>query len=170
MSSVSVLPVARSDADELIAANRASAKLHHPWAHPFTDSAGFDTYFESLDDTRMVGLIARDNSTDLAIGIFTLSEIVRGAFQSAYLGFYGLAGQVGRGLMTEALREALSFAFEELELHRVEANIQPENERSIALVKRAGFRKEGYSRKYLRIDGVWQDHERWAILAEEMIP
>jgi ribosomal-protein-alanine N-acetyltransferase len=62
---------------------------------------------------------------------------------------------------------ALRFAFTELKLHRVEANIQPANKRSLNLAKAAGFRREGFSPRYLKIGGRWRDHERWAILAEE---
>ena len=69
--------------------------------------------------------------------------------------------------MTEALRAVLDYAFDELCLHRVESNVQPGNTRSIALLGRVGFRKEGYSLRYLEIDGIWRDHERWAILADE---
>ena len=69
--------------------------------------------------------------------------------------------------MTEALRLAMRHAFRVLKLHRVEANIQPTNRPSIAVVKRLGFRREGYSRRYLKISGRWRDHERWAILKED---
>ena len=69
--------------------------------------------------------------------------------------------------MTEAVRLLLRHAFARMKLHRVEANIQPGNLASLALVKRAGFIKEGYSRRYLKICGRWRDHERWAILAED---
>ncbi len=71
-----------------------------------------------------------------------------------------------QGLMTEALQQAISFAFSDLGLHRLEANIQPGNSRSIALVKRLEFQKEGFSPRYLKIGGEWRDHERWALLAD----
>jgi ribosomal-protein-alanine N-acetyltransferase len=70
------------------------------------------------------------------------------------------------GLMTEALRAAVAYAFSELGLHRVEANIQPGNTASTALVRRLGFKQEGLSPRYLRINGEWRDHERWALLAD----
>jgi ribosomal-protein-alanine N-acetyltransferase len=76
----------------------------------------------------------------------------------------------GRGLMSEAVSLVVTQAFEELGLHRVEANIQPDNKPSIALVRGLGFRQEGYSPRYLRIAGEWRDHERWAILADEWRP
>jgi ribosomal-protein-alanine N-acetyltransferase len=72
----------------------------------------------------------------------------------------------GTGLMTEALRAAVGYAFNELGLHRLEANIQPGNTASIALVRRLGFRQEGFSPRYLRINGEWRDHERWALLSD----
>jgi ribosomal-protein-alanine N-acetyltransferase len=97
----------------------------------------------------------------------SLSQIFRGGFQNAYLGYYIGAKHAGQGYMTEALRLALRYAFEHLKLHRLEANIQPANVASIALVKRAGFIREGYSRRYLKICGRWRDHERWAMLAED---
>ena len=68
--------------------------------------------------------------------------------------------------MHDGLRLVLRFAFGPLGLHRLEANIQPGNESSVALVRGAGFRLEGYSRRYLKIAGRWRDHERWAILAD----
>jgi ribosomal-protein-alanine N-acetyltransferase len=71
--------------------------------------------------------------------------------------------------MTEALFAVLSVAFNDAKLHRVEANVQPENKPSIALVQRIGFRLEGFSPRYLFLDGAWRDHQRWAITAEELV-
>jgi ribosomal-protein-alanine N-acetyltransferase len=104
------------------------------------------------------------------LGAINLTEIVRGMFQSGYLGYYIGATYAGRGYMTEALQLMLRTAFRALRLHRVEANIQPDNRASIALVERAGFRREGYSRQYVKIARRWRDHERWALLAEEWRP
>ena len=100
-------------------------------------------------------------------GIFTVSQIVRGYFQSAYLGYYANARHAGKGLMTEAMELVLDHAFGPLSLHRLEANIQPGNAPSIALARGAGFRLEGYSPRYLLIGGRWRDHERYAITADE---
>jgi ribosomal-protein-alanine N-acetyltransferase len=69
--------------------------------------------------------------------------------------------------MTEGMRLLFRYAFGDLKLHRLEANIQPENRASIALARRTGFRREGFSPRYLKIGGRWRDHERWAILAED---
>ena len=99
--------------------------------------------------------------------MINLSQIFRKGFQNAYLGYYGMVAFAGRGLMTEAVRLATRYAFDEIGRHRLEANIQPANLASIALAKRIGFRREGFSPRYLRIGGVWCDHERWALLADE---
>jgi [ribosomal protein S5]-alanine N-acetyltransferase len=101
------------------------------------------------------------------IGAINLTGIIRGSFQSGYLGYYTGARYAGQGYMTEALELMLSLAFRQLRLHRVEANIQPGNDASIRLVQRAGFQREGYSRRYLKIGGRWRDHERWALLVDD---
>jgi len=101
------------------------------------------------------------------VGALELSQIARGGFQSAYLGYYVGAPFAGQGYMTEGLALGITHAFRVLRLHRLEANIQPSNRASIALVKRLGFRREGYSRRYLKISGRWRDHERWAILRDD---
>lgn len=111
-------------------------------------------------------LVVRADAPDVLLGALNINEIVRGGFQSAYLGYWLGAGHTGQGLMGEALRIGLAYAFGPLGLHRVEANIQPGNEPSIRLVERAGFVREGYSERYLRIGPAWRDHERWALTLE----
>lgn len=100
-------------------------------------------------------------------GVFILSEIVRGMFQSAYLGYYAEQPHAEQGYMREGMQLVLRHAFSTMKLHRVEANIQPENVASIALAKRSGFRLEGFSPRYLKVAGRWRDHQRWAILIDD---
>jgi [ribosomal protein S5]-alanine N-acetyltransferase len=101
------------------------------------------------------------------VGFANISNIVRGALQSGYLGYGGFASHGSRGLMTEGVGAVIAAAFGELGLHRLEANIQPDNLSSINLARRLGFRREGFSPRYLMVDGGWRDHERWAVLADE---
>jgi ribosomal-protein-alanine N-acetyltransferase len=159
--------VSQDDRGDLIAANLASIGLHEPWVYPCRDDSTFLAYLSRCDGDRCEGFVARKWDTGQIIGVINLNEIVRGSFQNAYLGYYGIAGFEGRGLMTEAVGLVLNSAFGYLGLHRIEANIQPENIRSSALVQRLGFRREGSSRDYLQIGGVWRDHDRWAILRDE---
>lgn len=168
---VRLRPVERRDAAAMIRANIDSRALHTPWVEPFVTQDGFDSWFEQSQglNARKVVLLAEAGGA--MIGVVNLNEIVRGAFLSAYLGYFAFAGPDGRsraggGRMTEAVRQAVAYAFGPVGLHRVEANIQPENLRSIALVRRAGFRREGFSPRYLKIGGDWRDHERWAVLAD----
>jgi ribosomal-protein-alanine N-acetyltransferase len=107
------------------------------------------------------------NSDERIAGAINLSQIFRKAFQNAYLGYSLGAGDTGKGYMTEAVGLILKFAFRDLKLHRIEANVQPENLPSIAVLKRCGFTREGFSRKYLKIAGRWRDHERFAIIRED---
>jgi ribosomal-protein-alanine N-acetyltransferase len=163
-----VIAAARpSDRAELVEANQASRDHHLPWSEPFTDPSGFDVWIARMQTGAHVGLVARDTERGRVVGVVNLSEIVRGVFRCAYLGYNGMAWCAGSGMMTEAVRLAVAYAFGELGLHRLEANIQPDNARSIALVRRLGFRQEGFSPRYLCIGGVWRDHERWALLAGE---
>ena len=101
------------------------------------------------------------------IGQVSLNHIGYGAFQNAAAGYWIDHKHQGQGLMREALGLALDVAFDTIRLHRIEANIIPRNGRSIAMVERLGFRLEGTSKAMLRINGVWEDHQRWAILDDE---
>ena len=100
-------------------------------------------------------------------GQVSLGNIARWPFLSCTVGYWIGAAYVRRGLMREALILALREAFGAMGLHRVEANIVPENEASKALVKSMGFRFEGLAERYLHINGQWRDHERWSLTAEE---
>ncbi len=108
------------------------------------------------------GFVVLRADDDALVGVFNFSEIVRGSFQSAFLGYYAFAPLAGEGYMAEGLSLALGAAFGTLRLHRVEVNVQPGNKRSLAFVRRAGFVREGYSRRYVKIGGRWRDHVRFA--------
>lgn len=170
MQKVSVRPPAPEDADAFIRLTRASVTLHTPWVSPPRKKEAFDRYLESLDGQRKLGfLICRQADGEL-LGLVNANEIVRGAFQSAYLGYWIGAPFARQGYMRAGLAAVIGQCFGPHRLHRLEVGIQPENAASIALVKRLGFRREGYSPKYLHIAGQWRDHERWAILNDRWRP
>ena len=154
------------DRDAFLAAMRASRKLHGRWLSP-ASAETFDRLLRCVDDERYEpGLVCRREDGAIA-GFININEIVRGVFQSGYLGYGGVAAYAGQGYMREGLELVLARAFTELGLHRLEANIQPGNTASIALVRGGGFVREGFSERYLKIGGRWRDHERWAIRVEQ---
>ncbi|MDA5108696.1 GNAT family N-acetyltransferase [Brevibacillus thermoruber] len=111
------------------------------------------------------GVFLREN--DELIGRVNLSNVVRGAWQNATMGYYLDQSLGGRGCMTQAVRQALRFAFAEAGLHRVQAAVMPRNGASIRVLEKTGFRREGLSLRYLQINGVWEDHLIFAITREE---
>ncbi len=111
-------------------------------------------------------LVCRIDTDEIA-GVVNITQVASEPFLSGYLSYYVFAGHERQGFMREGLAAVIRHAFEELVLHRLEANIQPGNEASIALVRSVGFAREGYSPRYLKVHGQWRDHERWAILAPE---
>jgi ribosomal-protein-alanine N-acetyltransferase len=154
-------------ADEFLRAVRRSRELHRGLVSPPRDLDQYRDYVRGLRKaSRESFLVLSDDGGGIA-GVVNVSEIVRGPFRSAYLGYYAFVPLAGRGFMREGLRQTIRHCFSELGLHRLEANVQPDNHRSIELVKSLGFRLEGYSPEYLKICGRWADHERWAILAKE---
>ena len=164
-----------ADTTAFVAAVRASARLHRNWVQAPATPARFGAYLKRFAgpesrraaNATCAGLLACRTIDGAPVGVFNLSEIVRGAFQSAYIGYYALAPHAGQGYMAEGLELTLRFAFRVLRLHRVEINIQPANARSIALVEAAGFTREGFSRRYVKVAGRWRDHVRFAMLAED---
>jgi len=141
--------------------------LHRSWAHPPADHQAFTEYLRRFRSHDNEGYLVCRVEDDAIAGVINVNEIVRGGFQGGYLGYFGFDPYAGQGYMTEGLRLVLRHAFAELGLHRLEANIQPANVASTALVQRAGFRLEGFSPRYLKIAGRWRDHERWAITVED---
>ena len=160
--------ISEADRGTFLRMVRDSRELHRPWAYPPERDDQFDELLSRAAREDVLCLLVRPDEDLAAIaGVFTISQIVRGLFQSAYLGYYAAAGWSGRGYMRAALDQVLERAFGPLGLHRLEANIQPGNAASIALARGAGFRLEGFSPRYLLIGGQWRDHERYAITVEE---
>jgi ribosomal-protein-alanine N-acetyltransferase len=164
-----------ADAEAFLSAAHASRKLHGTWVRAPQSLKAYREYVDRFGtrgrrDPRKathVGILVRNAGDHSLIGVFNFSEIVRGAFQSAYLGYYAFAPHAGSGRMADGLALALQYGFRTLKLHRVEVNVQPRNTRSHALVQKAGFVREGFSRRYLRIGGRWRDHVRYALLVED---
>ena len=159
------------DAGAFLAAVRASRALHGPWTKPPSTKARYDAWVARFAHRGAApthaGYLLFRNEDHALVGVFNFSEIVRGGFQSTYLGYMGFLPYAGQGYMTEGMALALDVAFRKLALHRVEVNIQPTNTRSLALATRIGFTREGFSRRYVKIAGRWRDHERYAMLAED---
>jgi ribosomal-protein-alanine N-acetyltransferase len=136
----------RADRDPFLALARESRELHRPWTYPPERSDQFDELYARSrreDFTCLLACLVEDRRG--IVGVFTISQIVRGAFQSAYLGYYANQRHAGQGLMREAMEQVLDHAFGPLALHRL----------------------EGFSPRYLLIGGQWRDHERFAITADE---
>ncbi len=164
---VSIRTPVRADAAAFLAAVRRSCALHRGWVTPPQTVQEFNAYLRRLSGDAHRGFLVLRRDTGEFVGVINVSNIIRGAFHSAFLGYYAFAKGAGLGFMEEGLLQVVRIAFRRLKLHRLEANIQPGNRKSISLVKRCGFVREGFSRRYLRIGGRWRDHERWAILAED---
>ncbi|GAA2256469.1 GNAT family protein [Streptomyces amakusaensis] len=163
---VTLRPFTADDAEEFTAAARAATAHHRPWLFPPLTAAEYAPYAARLtEDPARSGFLVHERASGRLAGFININNIVAGSFRCGALGYGAFAHAAGRGLMSEALALVLQHAFGPMGLHRLEANIQPGNTASIALVRRAGFRLEGFSPDFLLIDGAWRDHERWAITA-----
>ncbi|MGB3809605.1 MAG: GNAT family protein [Parvibaculum sp.] len=121
---------------------------------------------ETREDRAYPFFIFRETDNAL-VGGCTLSNVNRGVQQFCTLGYWAGAPFAGQGYVTKAVRALIPYVFEELKLHRLQAACMPENERSKAVLRRCGFREEGYARGLLRINGVWRDHVQFAILRDD---
>ena len=110
------------------------------------------------------GLVCCEQESGKVVGVLNLNNIVRSAYMCSTIGYYVFSRYQNKGYMKEGLKKVVRIAFEELGLHRIEANIQPQNVSSKELVKRCGFKFEGIAKELLYIDGKWCDHEKWVII------
>ena len=156
-----------TDRDELAERLLASGGLHDPWMEPAEPGPWIDRLLARTTSQTDRSFLVCDADDGAIAGVMNLSQIVMGPFRNAYLGYYAFEPHAGRGYMRAAMPLLLGTAFDDLGLHRVQANIQPGNVASIALVRGAGFHREGFSPRYLFIRGAWRDHEQWVKLADE---
>lgn len=128
----------------------------------YTDAYWQDVIqIESRDDfemTQLRFLLFDKSDLKTVIGNATFSGFIRGAFQACYLGYAIDQSQQGQGLMYEALQSMIAYMFDQRNFHRIMANCLPSNERSLKLLEKLGFQKEGLAKEYLRINGKWEDH------------
>jgi len=165
---VTIRPPALRDFEAFGAAMRRSRRLHRSWINrkPATRKV-FKKYVNGFAPGRHYRFLVIHRETGDLVGVINLNDVVRGHFQNAMVGYYAFLPHAGKGFMREGLQLVLKYAFQKLKLHRVEADIQPHNRVSIALVKKCGFVREGFSRRLVKVCGRWRDHERWAILADD---
>jgi ribosomal-protein-alanine N-acetyltransferase len=161
-----IQPPEAADEEAFLAAMQDSVGLHHPWVSAPKDQAGWQRYMARLERVNEAGFLVKLRHEDVICGVINLNIITYEALCSAYVSYYGVAGHAERGYMKEGMLQVIRFAFDKLGLHRLEANIQPGNQASIALARSTGFQYEGFSPRFLRINGQWCDHERWAVLAD----
>lgn len=161
-----IQPPQAGDEETFLAAMRDSVGLHSPWVSAPKDHAAWQRYMKRLERENEAGFLVKRIHDGAICGVVNLNVITYEALCSAYVSYFGVVGKVEKGYMKEGLSQVIRHAFDQLGLHRLEANIQPGNLASIALAQSIGFQYEGFSPRYLKISGEWCDHERWAVLAD----
>jgi ribosomal-protein-alanine N-acetyltransferase len=171
-------PPKTSDLPELRRALRKNAAHLAPWVPrpmPGGDPTSITAVSKMILNQRrawrhgtqyVFSIFAREPEAPI-VGKIALNQVVRGAMQSAYLGYWIDGERQGRGLMTEAVKATIDFALGSLRLHRVQINIMPRNTASRRIVEKLGIRSEGMALKYLEIAGSWEDHVMYAVTADE---
>lgn len=163
--SIYIRPPVLADMASFLEAVAKSKALHRPYIAAPDTEAKFHAYLEKMVPPVYYPFLVIRRDTDAFVGVVNVSNVIRGMFHNGYLGYYAFAGNERQGLMKQGLQAVVRHAFKSMKLHRLEANIQPDNRASIALAAACGFSKEGFSPRYLKVRGRWRDHERWAIVA-----
>ena len=172
-------PLQDEDETPWIRMHEASDALFRPWMPRLEEGTTWrDLFLHTLshasraeaEDTGLVRIAVPIASPDEIVGVFSLSQIFRRAFQNAYAGWRVSALHQGEGFATESMRAMLDLAFGSLGLHRVQANVIPTNHASLRVAHKIGMRREGYAERYLQIDGTWQDHVMFARTSDEHRP
>ena len=153
-----------SDEAEFLANSIESKKLHKSWVIVPTTKKQFRDYVEEMNTDVNKAFAIVDVYTSSIVGVVELRDIFMFDFKNSYITYYAFHSQLRKGFMKLGVQQVISIAFKKLKLHRLEANIQPENKASVSLAKACGFKKEGFSPKFIKKGGQWKDHERWALL------
>ena len=175
-SPTAIRPTEPADAREQLALRIANRDHTGPW-DPVRDESFYSEAGQRLEldldqrswssGTAHAFAVLDMSDHDRLIGRVALSNVVRGPWQNATLGYWIDANVIGRGHATRAVRLACRFAFEHAGLHRVQPAIIPRNIRSVRVAEKVGFRLEGRALRYLRINGVWEDHDVYALTLED---
>ena len=171
-------PLRTGDVAEMRRALLTNALYLRPWSvapGPGEDPASLASVSRAVLQHRrewkrghtFVLVIAPREDESRVIGRIALSGVLRGAFQNAYLGYWIDHELQGRGLMTEAVRATSAFAFSAAGLHRIQAAVMPRNARSLRVLEKSGYRREGIAERYLSIAGQWEDHVLFAMTCDE---
>lgn len=163
---VRLRPLRASDENAFMQGVRSSRELLKPWVQVPMSRKAFQKYVLEMNTADDRAWAVTRSDTGAMAGVVELRDIFYGDFKNAYVIYYAFQPHLRQGLMRQAVELAIGIAFKRLKLHRLEANIQPDNLASIALVRACGFSKEGFSPRFLKKNGQWRDHERWAMLAD----
>jgi ribosomal-protein-alanine N-acetyltransferase len=176
LGSTAIRPTDRGDLEELLALRLENRAHTAPW-EPVRDPGFYTRAGQALEldldaqawaaGAAYAFAVLDTSAAERLIGRVALANVVRGAWQNATLGYWIDVAGGRRGHGTRAARLVLAFAFEDAGLHRVQPAIIPRNVASRRLAEKAGFRREGRAERYLNINGVWEDHDIWAMTAEE---
>lgn len=172
-----IRPYAARDLDDLLALRLANREFLEPYEaardERFYTADGqsrelrFDREAWSAGTGYGFAVLDVSGGGDRLIGRIALANVVRGSWSNATLGYWIAEAEGGRGHATRSVLLALLFAFDHLRLHRVQPAVMPRNMRSLRVIEKAGFRHEGRALRYLQINGVWEDHDIFALTAEE---
>ncbi|MEK3884591.1 GNAT family protein [Paenibacillus sp. PL2-23] len=170
-----IRPLEKNDAEALFGLKRRNRAFFQPF-EPIRDESHYTLAGQEMEIESCLSGMSQDQSYTYAIclagrqeliGRIALTGIARGPFQNAYMGYYIDHVYQGRGFATQAVTLCARQAFSELGLHRIQAAVMPQNLASIRVLEKARFRREGLAVKYLKINGVWEDHVLFARTAED---
>ncbi len=154
------------DAENYLNLTNKSIDFHQPWIFPAKTMKEYNFYLSRIQKGYTKGFFISRNSDNQLLGVININDIRYGAYYSCTLGYYLDRSFSRKGYMSEGLLLLINLAFDTLFMNRIEVNIQPNNSSSKSLVKKCGFELEGFSPKFLKLDGEWRDHERWALLKD----